>query len=354
MGLDFQVETDHKPLISLLMSKELAKLPPGILRLRLMRYSTTVVYVQGKNQVVADALSRAPVDLPTKGDLIQIEEVETFAKAANDSLPATPTRLREIKEAQRSDAEYTQIYEYCKNGWPPYRPDTLFMGKHWEHRHHLSIVDDLILYDNRIVVPRDLQLDMLRKIHRGHLGISKCRGRAAISILWPGMSAMIEDIEYLLVVDYYSRWIAIEQLVDTSSRGIIDILRKLFAVHGIPDTVVSDNGPQYSSKEFRYFSRNWNFVHVTSSPRDPKANGEAERSVRTAKAILKKNDDPYLALLSYRSSPLQNGKSPSELLMNRRLRTQLPTIDAQLTAVPDKSNVAEREHHYREKSSNAV
>ena len=59
-------------------------------------------------------------------------------------------------------------------------------------------------------------------------------------------------------------------------------------------------------------------------PRYPQANGEAVRAVRTIKGLLKKNADPYLALLMYRSSPLQNGLSPSELLMGRKLKTTLP------------------------------
>ena len=103
-------------------------------------------------------------------------------------------------------------------------------------------------------------------------------------------------------------------------------LKELFSTHGIPDLIVSDNGPQFSSEEFRQFASDYDFVHVTSSPRYPRANGEAERAVRTVKALLRKNEDQYLALLAYRSTPLQNGLSPSELLMGRRLRTKLPVI----------------------------
>ena len=83
-------------------------------------------------------------------------------------------------------------------------------------------------------------------------------------------------------------------------------------------------GPSTEQIPFVNLPPSMAFVHTTSSPRYPEANGEVERAVRTAKSLLRKNDDIYSALLTYRSNPLQNGLSPSELLMGRRLRTQLP------------------------------
>ena len=95
--------------------------------------------------------------------------------------------------------------------------------------------------------------------------------------------------------------------------------------NGIPETVVSDNGPQFSSQEFSDFASNYQFAHVTSSPHYPASNGQAERAVKTAKQLLKNADDPFLALLSYRATPLPwCGKSPAELLMGRKLRSNIP------------------------------
>ena len=67
-------------------------------------------------------------------------------------------------------------------------------------------------------------------------------------------------------------------------------------------------------------------MHVTSSPRYPQSNGEAERAVRIMKGLLKRNDDQHIALMVYRSTPLQNGLSPAEMLMVRQLCTQLPIL----------------------------
>ena len=143
---------------------------------------------------------------------------------------------------------------------------------------------------------------------------------------WERLAAELEGKVYLIVVDYYSRWFEIRRLKDQSSARVISVLKELFSTHGIPDIIVSDNGPQFSSDAFRLFTTEYDFVHVTSSPKYPRANGEVERAVRTVKALLRKNEDPYPALLAYRSTPLQNGFSPSELLMGRRLRTKVPVI----------------------------
>ena len=93
---------------------------------------------------------------------------------------------------------------------------------------------------------------------------------------------------------------------------------------------MSDNGPQFSSQDFSTFSKQYGFEHCTSSPNYPQSNSEAERAVKTIKALLSKSDDdPLLALLTYRSTPLHNGFSPAKLLMGRKLRTILPGISKQ-------------------------
>ena len=137
------------------------------------------------------------------------------------------------------------------------------------------------------------------------------------------------QVNYLFVIDYYSRYIEIAKLVSTTLERVINQLKSIFARHGIAQILVSDNGPQYSSSSFQEFAKKYGFQHTTSSPRYPQANGEAERAVKTVKRLLK-SEDPYLALLSYRSTPLKIGFSPAELLMGRNLRTTLPTTDRQL------------------------
>ena len=100
---------------------------------------------------------------------------------------------------------------------------------------------------------------------------------------------------YLLIIDYYSRWIEIAKLTGLSANSVINHTKSIFARYGIPETVVSDNGPQFSSEAYAQFALEYGFKHTTSSPKHPQGNGEAERGVQTIKNLLKKEGDPYLA-----------------------------------------------------------
>lgn len=86
---------------------------------------------------------------------------------------------------------------------------------------------------------------------------------------------------------------------------------QFFARNGIPFEVISDNGTQYTSQEFREFAQKWNFQHTTSSLYHQQANGLAERTVQTAKRLLEKpktdGKDPYLGLLEYWNTPTDTG-----------------------------------------------
>ena len=87
------------------------------------------------------------------------------------------------------------------------------------------------------------------------------------------------------MVDYASSYVEIAKLAATTSPDVILHMRSIFARHGIPETVVSDNGPQYASYEFARFASEDGFIHVTSSPRYPQSNGKAERPVQNAEEV---------------------------------------------------------------------
>ena len=127
-------------------------------------------------------------------------------------------------------------------------------------------------------------------------------------------------------------------------------MKSIFACHGVPESLTSDNGPQYAANQFKSLAKEYGFTHLTSSPQYPQGNGFAERAVRTVKNLSEKGDDPYIALMACHSTPLENGYSPSELLMGRKLRTTIPMITEQLLpSIPPKFLVKGKEVMIRER-----
>ena len=127
---------------------------------------------------------------------------------------------------------------------------------------------------------------------------------------------VLKGVNYLLVVDYYSCYPKVVKLSNITSSSIIQALKAIFFQHSIPETVISDNGPQYCSREFAEFAHAYDFNHVTSSPHYPQSNGQAEHGVKTIKMLLGESKDLYMAILSYRTTPFPwCNLSPAELLM---------------------------------------
>ena len=350
-----EIETDHKPLVPLLGSKHLDCLPPRILRfhLRLDRFSYDINHVPGKELYTADTLSRAP--LPTiSSENTQEELAELCMEAIISHLPASNQRLETYRQAQSSDPICQQILKYCHKGWPDKRQIESALKAYWPAQGELTESNGLLMYGQRMVIPTALRAETLSKLHEGHQGIVRCRLRAKISVWWPGISKQLTSFiercsecardakparepliptslpsypwqkvaaiftlkgqEYLVIVDYFSRYSEVQKLKSTTTQGIVNVLKAAFARHGIPETFRSDNGPQFSSQEFKDFANKYNFQHCTSSPHFPSSNGQAERAVQTVKNLLKNATDPFLALLSYRATPLPwCGRSPSEL-----------------------------------------
>ena len=105
---------------------------------------------------------------------------------------------------------------------------------------------------------------------------------------------------------YFSNFWEIDRLRDTKASTCVCELNSQFARNGIPDVVISDKGPQFTSSEFAQFRREWGFEHKTSSPGHQQANGQAESAVKTAKSILRKakksKSNPYFAMLAARNA----------------------------------------------------
>ena len=333
--------------------------------LALQRYDFELIYTSGKYIVLEDALSRAPA--PSSDMLVSptTEDAETHVNIVTASLPTSDVMLQQIVMETVKDPLLQKVSHHIQNGWSR----GVCPGFYLVHA-DLCVANGLVLGQNRIVIPQSMHQDMLQRIHEGHLGVEKWKRRAREAVYWPGINKDIQEMiqksetclkhhykqakepilkadlptapwqmvgtdlfhlqckDYLLVIDYYSNYPEVAQFSSTSAQSVITHMKVFFARHGIPQCVVSDNGPQYVCGEFREFVMQYGFQHVTSSPLYPQANGPAEKGVHILKRLLKKarnsKTDPYLALLSYRASNLECGASPAELLMRRNTLQHIP------------------------------
>jgi len=301
--------------------------------MRMMRFRFTISHVPGKNLTIADVLSRVPESSPSAADKALQQETTSYVNLIRDNLPATEKRLHKIRQHQEADLVCQKIMQFCCSGWPHKNSLPPEVMPYYPVSEELMVENSLLLRGGWIVIPPPLRKTLLDKIHCSHHGIKKCREMARQSIWWPGLSKELEQrvrncpeclkaqkqrlqpltstplptlpwekvgsdlfewkgAMYVLVVDYYSRYIEIARLTQATSADVINHLKSMFARHGIPEAFVSDNGPQYTSGIFEDFAKEYEFQNVTSSPYFPQANGEAESAVEIVKSLLGKCEDP--------------------------------------------------------------
>ena len=138
-----------------------------------------------------------------------------------------------------------------------------------------------------------------------------------------------EGADYLIIADYYSKFPFIRKLrVNASSSDVINATQEIFAEHGVPERVISDNGPHFASSAYRAFAEKWGFTHTTSSPHFPQSNGFIECTIQTVKRTMKKakssGQNVNMALLCLRTTPIDEIPSPAELLCRRKFKSNLP------------------------------
>ncbi|XP_055715454.1 uncharacterized protein K02A2.6-like [Phlebotomus papatasi] len=364
-GHKIVVESDHKPLETI-FAKPLNKAP---LRLRqilhdVKAYDLTVKYVKGTRIPIADTLSRDCSSFCT-----DFEE-DTEELHVNGATCLTEAALERYQQATANDPALQKLRKLILEGWPDSREEVpKVIRNYFTFRDELSILDGIIFKGDQVVVPVTERQRVINDIHAGHVGIQSSLRRARDFLYWPNMTAEItariekclvceknqrsnqkETVlmkrvpeypfeivaldffthrkrEYLLIVDSFSGYYDFKLMTSSTSAAVISFLKDKFADHGIPLEVHTDGGPQFTSKEFRDFGKQWDFKHVVSSPYFARSNGLAERYVQTAKNLLKKcredGQDIKLALLMSRNTPGNELRSPAERLFSRKTRNPL-------------------------------
>ena len=160
----------------------------------------------------------------------------------------------------------------------------------------------------------------------------------------------------LILVDAHSKWPEVFTMTTTTASKTITKLRETFGRFGLPEQLVLDNGPQFTSEEFETFLRANGVKHICSSPYHPASNGAAERVVQVVKQALKAglHDSVPLEktlstfLLQYRATPhATTGVSPSLLLIGRNPRTHLDLLKPDIGRHVRRSQDIQKAHHDR-------
>ena len=382
LGKRITVQTDHRPLVSIL-KKGLHSSPPRLQRmlLQLSKYDIDIQYVRGRDIPVADTLSRKFLS-DTYPELT--EGLDDHVHAVMSNLPISDRKMDMLRTATATDVQMQKLKQTVLDGWPDTRSDChKLLLDFWNYRDEITFIDGILLKGTKVIIPKECRKEMLEKIHASHLGIEKCTQQAREVLFWPSMTTDIRttvldcaiclehrnanqkeplysykipdrpwqtvatdlfhwnNVDYVVLVDLYSRYFEVSSLRDTRAQTVINKLKSYFSRHGISETLISDNGPQFSCTLFADFCKEWDIRHTPSSPHYPQAN-PAERTIQTIKNLFNKaltdKKDPYLAILAYRNTPIDCGKSPAQLLFSRQLRSTLPVTAKQLDpSVPSKS-----------------
>jgi hypothetical protein len=378
-GIPFTIVTDHKPLEYIFNRKISGRVCARVERwaLRLQNFTFKVQYQPGAINA-ADSLSRLSItDKPSTQNIAE----DYIYFVAEHAVPKVMTPA-DIERISAEDEELKVVRECINTGqWTT--ADEKIRHAYQPIQIELSCLGQLVLRGCRIVIPVKLRDQTVKLAHEGHQGIVKTKQRLREKVWWPGMDCEVEklckschpcqvvagpgDMEPLhstkmpnkawdvlaidimgpfpdgyyafVVVDYYSRYFEVVLRKSFTAQDIVDSLDNMFAMHGWPIAIRSDNGPQFVADVFEYFLADNAIKHLKTTPYWPRANGEVERqnrsllkAIRTAHAAKKSwRSELNKYLLAYRSTPHSStGVTPAKLMFGRELRTKLPQLELSL------------------------
>ena len=384
-GRHFTLITDHRPLLTIFGPKNAI---PSMAAARLQRWALflsgfqyEIKYKNTKVHGNADGLSRLPPSKSTvKPSSKSLDCVDVYLFShLNDSLPVTSQM---ISRETSKDPVLSKVCNMIVSGWPHQSGDNDDLDPYYKRQHELSLLQGCVMWGTRVVIPPKFRTTVLEELHVGHVGMVKMKGIARSFIWWPGINGVIEQLArscpdcaciqntpvksplhpwiwpakpwqrihvdfagpfcghmYFVVVDAHSKWPEVIMMETTTSTKTINVLRHLFASHGIPEQIVSDNGPQFISKEFKDFTVSNGIKHHLSVPYHPATNGQVERFVQTMKQAIRAGSASSVQqrldcfLLSYRNSPHSTTKeTPAMLFLGRPLHSRLDLLKPDVTS----------------------
>lgn len=262
-------------------------------------YDFELTFLAGKYLHVADFVSR---NFDKDNSTPEIKDLNMVIHSLNISTNMKKSLIEETKK----DASLNDLKNFINNGWPIKKkiPDALQF--YWKLRNDIYLQDEIIFYNERIIVPTSMRSEILSKLHQ-HLGIEKTKARGRSLVFWPRITQAIEnkisgceicqkyrnanikqplilhevpaipffkicmDIfefgskNYLVVTDYFSKYINVLKLKNKTAIEVIENLKQVFSKHGIPNQIIVDNQP-FGSNIFRQFANQYDMEVITTSP----------------------------------------------------------------------------------------
>ena len=398
-GRRFTILSDHKPLQHILSPRAPT---PTLAAQRLQRWAIMLSgfqydlqHVPGVRNVVADALSRLP--LPEEARNIEVdEEIYNVSVKKLDGMPIT---AKQIRDATRADPVLSRVLAYVKSGWPASTPEDERLRPYASKASELTTEQDCLLWGMRVVIPETLREAVLTELHMAHPGVVRMKEVARSHVWWPNIDSNIEATvrqcascqqhssrpptapltpwmwpgkpwyrihmdyaekggeNFLVIVDAHSKWPEIMRMKSTTASATVQVTRETFARFGLPEQVVTDNGPQFASAEFAGFLRANGIQHIRVAPYHPASNGLAERMVQTFKRSLQASAGTGVTvgerladfLLRYRTTPhAVTGQTPTSLLLQYECRTRLTLIHPDLNSTVLNKQSKQVAGHWRE------
>ena len=386
IGVHFTVVTDHQPLVPM-FNNPYKSLPIRIERMMmyLQEFDFDTVFQAGKSSI-SDYLSRhtlpsnvdkTPCTLCKKCNFEE-DVVKTVINPFKTTVQHAIT-VEDIKQETTKDDVLQNLIKIIRRGnWTSYKQDPRYKP-FFMVRDELFIVDDMVVKGSRIVIPQYLQDRVVKLAHRGHQGIVRSKAFLRSCCWFPGVNKKTElavrhclpcqvvkpyevkaparmtqlpefpwqkiavdhvgpfpSGEYcLVIIDEYSRYPEIKIVRSTSASTNIPKFKEIFANHGVPQVLKSDNGPPFNSEEFQKFSEEQGFYHRRITPEYPEENGDVENFMRNINRVAqiakieKKNWEEELTtfLSVYRNTPHPStGKSPNEIVKRYPVRALLPRV----------------------------
>lgn len=391
------VAVDHKPLLGLFTNRSLENIPNNRLKnLKelTLRYRFTMHHVPGLKHRASDATSRYPTGDPSPSQLILQDDIAPIIIESSDSIQSIQAiSWDKLRLTSNSDPDIKLLVETIESGFPAQKDELpAAIRQYHQFRVHLSTIDGVALYKDRVIVPKQLRTDVLTALHSAHHGVTSMTARADTSVFWPGITKDIIKTRtncshcdrmapsqpsapptplvypeypfqyicgdffhhkgqyYLVCVDRYSNWPIVEKSKGNAN-DLINSLRRSFVTYGIPDELSSDGGPEFAAKSTETFLKNWGVHHRRSSVAFPHSNCRAEIGVKTVKRMLTDNSGPdgeldteafQRAMLQYRNTPNQDTKmSPAMCLFGRPIKDFVPIHPGKYLPHPTWQNVLE-------------